>query len=118
MRLNLIARPPPPAFLFPIYNVKDPIDFRPAFLRSHAETEIVGGGRAEARPPGPPVARRRRGPGCHAQDANGHRVLPFAVHVADVLDGLVGFLEAPVSPAAREALEDTDPDILAWPLLV
>jgi AcrR family transcriptional regulator len=50
--------------------------------------------------------------------ANGHRVLPFAVHVSDVLDGLVGFLEAPVSLAASAALEDTDPDILAWPLLV
>src|ERR1700741_4490773 len=25
--INLAARPPPPAFLFPIYNVKDPIDF-------------------------------------------------------------------------------------------
>jgi AcrR family transcriptional regulator len=49
---------------------------------------------------------------------NGHDVLPFAVHVTDVLDGLVGFLEAPVSPAALAALEDTDPAGLALPLLL
>jgi hypothetical protein len=46
---------------------------------------------------------------------NGRHVLAFAVHVTDLLDGLVGFLEAPVSPAALAALEDTDPDRLAWP---
>ena len=34
---------------------------------------------------------------------------PFAVHVADLLDGLVGFLEAPVSTAALAALADTEP---------
>jgi AcrR family transcriptional regulator len=44
-------------------------------------------------------------------------VLPFAVHVADLLDGLVGFLEAPTSPAALAALEDTTADALAWPLV-
>lgn len=38
--------------------------------------------------------------------ANGWPVLPFAVHVADLLDGLVAFLEAPVSPAALAALDD------------
>jgi AcrR family transcriptional regulator len=38
--------------------------------------------------------------------AAGHVVLPFAVHVADLLDGLVGFLEAPVSRDAIAALSD------------
>ena len=47
--------------------------------------------------------------------ANGEVVLSFAVHVSDLLDGLVGFLAAPVSPAARSALEDTDPARLTWP---
>ena len=47
-------------------------------------------------------ARRER---AHAA---GLPVLPFAVHVTDLLDGLVGFLEAPVSAAALAALEDTD----------
>jgi AcrR family transcriptional regulator len=50
--------------------------------------------------------------------AHGHDVLPFAVHVSDLLDGLVGFLEAPVSPAALAALDETDPDRLAWPVLL
>ena len=45
-------------------------------------------------------------------------VLPFAVHVADLLDGLIGFLEAPVSPAALAALDDTDLSGLAQPLLL
>lgn len=35
--------------------------------------------------------------------AAGHPILPFDIHVADLLDGLVGFLTAPVSPAARQA---------------
>jgi AcrR family transcriptional regulator len=51
--------------------------------------------------------------------AAGLPVLPFAVHVNDVLDGLVGFLEAPVSPATEAALAamaDRDPDGMAWPL--
>jgi AcrR family transcriptional regulator len=49
--------------------------------------------------------------------AQGFTVLPFALHVADLLDGLVGFLDAPVSPAAMAALEDTTAATLAWPLL-
>jgi AcrR family transcriptional regulator len=44
--------------------------------------------------------------------AAGLDVLPFAVHVADLLDGLVGFLEAPVSPNALAALGDARP---SWP---
>ena len=53
----------------------------------------------------------------------GHGVLPFAVHVSDLLDGLVGFLEAPVSAGALAALDDTDhdltdPDRLAFPVLL
>jgi AcrR family transcriptional regulator len=45
--------------------------------------------------------------------ASGAPVLPFAVHVADVLDGLVGFLEAPVSTAALAALEEAEPSSAA-----
>ena len=51
----------------------------------------------------------------------GREVLPFAVHVSDLLDGLVGFLEAPVSAGALAALDDTDltdPDRLAFPVLL
>jgi AcrR family transcriptional regulator len=40
--------------------------------------------------------------------ANGEAVLPFAVHVSDLFDGLVGLLSAPVSPAALAALDETD----------
>jgi hypothetical protein len=40
------------------------------------------------------------------------------VHVADLLDGLLGFLEAPVSPAALAAVEGPDPDRLSWPALI
>lgn len=46
---------------------------------------------------------------------NGERVLPFAVHVSDLFDGLVGFLAAPVSPTAMVALDDTDPARRTWP---
>ena len=45
--------------------------------------------------------------------ASGLAVLPFAVHVTDLLDGLLGFLEAPVSPAALAALEGVGPTSLA-----
>jgi AcrR family transcriptional regulator len=38
----------------------------------------------------------------------GLNVLPFAVHVTDLLDGLVGFLEAPVSAATLDALHHND----------
>ncbi len=48
--------------------------------------------------------------------ANGLNVLPFAVHVSDLIDGLVGFLEAPVSPVALAALEVTDPKSISRPL--
>ncbi|OHV30187.1 MULTISPECIES: TetR/AcrR family transcriptional regulator [Pseudofrankia] len=40
--------------------------------------------------------------------ARGQEVLSFAAHVADLLDGLVGFLMAPVSPAALAACGSTD----------
>ncbi len=57
--------------------------------------------------------------------AHGFHVLPFAVHVTDVLDGLVGFLEAPMSPAAAAALEDTSAESstratgpVAWPVVL
>ena len=47
-------------------------------------------------------ARRERA------QAAGLSVLPFALHVTDLLDALVGFLAAPVSAASRAALEDAD----------
>jgi AcrR family transcriptional regulator len=50
--------------------------------------------------------------------AHGFQVLPFAVHVTDLLDGLVGFLEAPMSPAAVTALEDTTGPVVAWPVVL
>ncbi len=40
------------------------------------------------------------------------------MHVTDLLDGLVGFLEAPMSPAALSALEDTTGELLAWPVVL
>ena len=53
--------------------------------------------------------------------ADGRPVLPFAVEVEALLDGLVGFLQAPVSPATVAALgtpEATDPAGLTWPALL
>jgi AcrR family transcriptional regulator len=39
--------------------------------------------------------------------ASGHLVTPFALHVADLLDGLVGFLQADVSDTAMAVLNET-----------
>jgi AcrR family transcriptional regulator len=47
---------------------------------------------------------------------HGGPVLPFAVHVGDLLDGVVGFLRAPVSEATRSALATADPTGVALPL--
>jgi AcrR family transcriptional regulator len=47
---------------------------------------------------------------------NGEPVLPFAVHMNDLLDGLVGFLEAPVSRTALAALDGTRSGRVSWPL--
>jgi hypothetical protein len=41
-------------------------------------------------------------------------VLPVAVHFADLVDGLVGFLEAPVSRAALAAIDGTDLTTPQW----
>jgi hypothetical protein len=38
------------------------------------------------------------------------------VALGDLLDGMVGFLEAPVSPASRDALERADPARVTWPV--
>ncbi|MET8213518.1 TetR/AcrR family transcriptional regulator [Streptomyces sp. NPDC005373] len=46
---------------------------------------------------------------------DGH-VLPFAIHLRDLLDGLVGFLQAPVSPATLAALDESTPHELSLPL--
>ncbi|MER5750105.1 TetR/AcrR family transcriptional regulator [Streptomyces sp. NPDC002088] len=43
-------------------------------------------------------------------------VLPFAVHLGDLVDGLVGFLRAPVSEVTVSALETTGPLGLALPV--
>ncbi len=43
----------------------------------------------------------------------GSPVLPFAVEVSDLLDGLIGFLEAPVSADARSALDGIDPPAMS-----
>jgi hypothetical protein len=56
--------------------------------------------------------------GRERSQAAGIEVLPFAVHVADLLDGLVGFLEAPASPAAISALDEAEPSSLGLPLVL
>jgi AcrR family transcriptional regulator len=50
--------------------------------------------------------------------AGGRPVLPFAVEVAELVDGMVGFLEASVSPDARRAAGDADPAAVAWSSLL
>jgi AcrR family transcriptional regulator len=49
--------------------------------------------------------------------AMGQQVLPFAAHVADLLDGLTGFLTAPVSPAALAACASADAAAANWLLV-
>jgi AcrR family transcriptional regulator len=41
--------------------------------------------------------------------ADGLPLLDFAVEVTDLIDGITGFLQAPVSPATLSALEDAGP---------
>jgi AcrR family transcriptional regulator len=48
--------------------------------------------------------------------AGGGPVLPFAVHVGDLLDALVGFLQAPVSAATSSVLGESDPSEPVLPL--
>lgn len=50
--------------------------------------------------------------------AHGLDVLPFAVHVADLLDGLAGFLAAPVSEAAHGSIAGRAKRAEAWPFVV
>ena len=45
-------------------------------------------------------------------------MLPFAVELGNLLDGMVGFLEAPVSPTSQAALVDTDSGAFHLTLLV
>ncbi len=49
-----------------------------------------------------------------AQLQGGH-VLPFDLHVQDLIDGLVGFLEAPTSLPPSSGREALDPSALALP---
>jgi hypothetical protein len=49
---------------------------------------------------------------------SGQEVLPFAVHVSDLIDGLVGFLQAPVSPDTATALKDIEPALKTWSLVL
>jgi hypothetical protein len=50
--------------------------------------------------------------------ATGQVVLPFAVALGDLVDAMVGFLEAPVSAASRTALERADPASMTWRALL
>jgi AcrR family transcriptional regulator len=50
--------------------------------------------------------------------AGAHLVLPFAVELGDLLDGVVGFLEAPTSPAALAALEGAKLASVYWPIFL
>jgi AcrR family transcriptional regulator len=50
--------------------------------------------------------------------AQGLQVLPFAVHVADLLDGWAGFLQAAASDDALASIESDAPEPLALPFLV
>ncbi len=43
-------------------------------------------------------------------------VLPFAVELNDLVDGMVGFLAAPVSPSSLAALENADLAAPSWPV--
>ena len=45
-------------------------------------------------------------------------VLPFAVHVADLLDGLAGFLQAPVSSVALASIRGYPTEAPGRPFLV
>jgi AcrR family transcriptional regulator len=67
----------------------------PEPLRSHRISEAIGFSVHAS-------ARRERA------QAAGLSVLPFALHVTDLLDALVGFLSAPVSAAAHAALDEID----------
>ena len=50
--------------------------------------------------------------------ADGHPVLPFAVELAGLLDGMVGFLDAPASPAALAAVVGVDPAAIHAPMFL
>jgi multidrug efflux pump subunit AcrA (membrane-fusion protein) len=45
----------------------------------------------------------------------GQVLLPFAVALGDLVDGTVGFLEAPVSAASRQALARAEAAQVTWP---
>lgn len=75
--------------------IGDVLTMIPEPLRSHRISEAISFSVHAS-------ARRER-----AQEA-GLVVLPFAVHVTDLLDGLIGFLKAPVSRAAHAALQGSD----------
>jgi AcrR family transcriptional regulator len=50
--------------------------------------------------------------------ANGVDVMPFAIHVADLLDAWAGFLAAPVSETARAAISGRSRTPANWPFLL
>jgi AcrR family transcriptional regulator len=50
--------------------------------------------------------------------ANGIEVMPFAIHVADLLDAWAGFLAAPVSETARAAISGSSRTPANWPFLL
>jgi hypothetical protein len=46
--------------------------------------------------------------------AEGRSTVPFAIEVADLTDGVTGFLQAPVSPATQVAVDESWPAGVAW----
>ena len=50
--------------------------------------------------------------------AQSFEVLPFAVHVADLLDGLAGFLQAPVSRVALASIGEYPTESPGPPFIV
>jgi AcrR family transcriptional regulator len=48
--------------------------------------------------------------------ARGRPLFPFAVELGDLLDGMVGFLAAPVSASSLAALEAADMATMSWPI--
>jgi hypothetical protein len=50
--------------------------------------------------------------------ASGLEVLPFSIHVTDLLDAWAGFLAAPVSEAALGSIDDVPDKAPGWPFVL
>lgn len=55
------------------------------------------------------------GAGRERSRSRGETMLPYAVVVGDLLDAMIGFLEAPVSPSTRAAVASVPPVGALWP---